>query len=142
MDPSVILQYWKNAVPPKYNDTVLSYIQNVQQKDPKYKKSKQVHKTIQAGVYHVGEAFAYRKENFVKSDMPPFITDLKLIAEEYTNQEYDLALFKVYAPGESLANHQDVDGSNVNVRHCLYLIQCTPNCQNYRQSFEVVHISH
>ena len=111
-----ILKYWPNACDSKYNERVIQFIQNVKETgDPKYKRSKQLHKTKQAGVYHLGNAFEYRKECFSKSDIPDLFKELQSIAEKLTGVKYDIVLFKVYQPGESLANHQDVDGSNMNV---------------------------
>ena len=66
------------------------------QNETEYKKSKGLHKTIQAGVFHCGEPFAYLNENWPNATiMPPCIRELKDIAGERTGKKYDIALFKV-----------------------------------------------
>lgn len=49
-----ILDYWPGACDHSINQRVIDHIQEVMTSDPKFKKSKQVHKTRQAGVYHFG----------------------------------------------------------------------------------------
>jgi hypothetical protein len=110
-----VLDYYTNACDEIYNSCVLHYIRDAMVNDPKYKQSKQLHKWKQAGVYHFGAAFHYRKENFDARPIPPLFLELKLVAETLTRKTYDIILMKVYKPGEALAKHQDVDGTNMSV---------------------------
>jgi len=103
------------ACPTTYNDRVIDEVRDVMAHDPKYKRSKQVHSTKQAGVYHLGEAFDYRREAFDQSPIRPLFEELRQLAMRITGKPYDIVLFKVYQPGESLAKHQDVDGSDMSV---------------------------
>ena len=100
------------------------------QNETEYKKSKGLHKTIQAGVFHCGEPFAYLNENWPNATiMPPCIRELKDIAGERTGKKYDIALFKVYQPGESLALHRDVDGSDMSVACFTFYTDKSQKCQ-------------
>ena len=110
-----IFGYDTRACDASYNSRVLKCIRDAMVNDPMYKKSKQVHKWKQAGVYHFGAAFHYRKENWNARPIPPLFLELKEVAETLTGKTYDIILMKVYKPGEALAKHQDVDGTNMSV---------------------------
>ena len=96
--------------------------------DVTYKQSKQVHQTKQAGAISFGKQFAYKKESYAETPLPPVLAELALIAEQRTGEEYDIALLKVYCPGESLALHQDVDGSNMTVACFAFASDSTQLC--------------
>jgi hypothetical protein len=109
------LEYYEDVCETGFNEEIIEFIIKAMISDKRYKPSKKVHKTRQAGVYHVGKTFRYRKEYFGECDIPPLLLKLRTIAQTITKEEFDIILFKVYQPGESLANHQDVDGRNMNV---------------------------
>ena len=78
MDTSdCVLHYFDKACDESYNSLVLDCIRHAMVNDRKYKKSKQVHKWKQAGVYHFGAAFHYRKENFDARPIPELFLKLK-----------------------------------------------------------------
>ena len=110
-----VLWLLREACPLTFNDRVIEFVREVMAVDPKYKRSKQVHGTIQAGVYHVGKAFHYRNHHFYETPVPPLFDELRAYAERATQTAFDTVLFKVFRPGESLAKHQDVDGSDMSV---------------------------
>ena len=114
-DPDCVLWLQPNACPASLNERVIQFVREQAMNDPKYIPRKQVHDTKQAGVFHLGKAFHYRNHHFHETEIPPLFNELMEYAKELTQQEYDTVLFKVYGPGESLAKHQDVDGSPMNV---------------------------
>lgn len=114
---------------PRYNAEVLNFVRNVMKNDPKYKKSRPLYATRQAGVYHLGHAFSYRKVHFNKSEVPPLFDELRQRAETLTGKSYDTILFKVYQPGESLAKHQDVDGSDMSVASFTFATDTSQLCK-------------
>ena len=124
-----ILNYYARVCNATFSKRVIDYVKEKMETDPKYKRSKQVHKTKQAGVYHVGEAFHYRKEVFGASPIPPLFLELMDLAERLTGKKYDTVLFKVYQPGESLAKHQDVDGSDMSVACFTFLTDWSQQCK-------------
>ena len=124
-----ILEHYPDACDKSFNALVIEYTKDVMKNDPRYKRSKQVHTTKQAGVYHVGQAFHYRNEKFDSSPIPPPFDGLKAVAERLSGKQYDTVLLKVYGPGESLANHQDVDGSNMSVACFTFYNDASSECK-------------
>ena len=115
-DSGCVLWLLPNACPPSFNNAILDFIREVMEaKDPRFIRSKQVHATKQAGVYHLGRAFHYRNHHFDEAPVPRLLDELREIAEGATQTPFDTVLFKVFQPGESLAKHQDVDGSDMSV---------------------------
>ena len=125
-DSTSILRYYPQAC--DFNDRILKFVQEAVMHDVTYKQSKQVHQTKQAGAISFGKQFAYKKESYAETPLPPVLAELALIAEQRTGEEYDIALLKVYCPGESLALHQDVDGSNMTVACFAFASDSTQLC--------------
>jgi alkylated DNA repair dioxygenase AlkB len=96
--------------------------------DPFYKKAKQVHCTRQAGVMCYGMEFKYKNEYWSFSTMPPVFAELLAIAQRHTGELFDTVLLKIYAPGESLAKHKDIDGSPLKVACFTFVSDPTQVC--------------
>jgi alkylated DNA repair dioxygenase AlkB len=126
LDPNSKLNYYPQAC--DFNDRVLKFVLETAIHDPTYKCSKQVHQTKQAGAISFGKQFAYKKEFWAETSLPPVLAELALIAERTTGEKFDIALLKVYSPGESLALHQDVDGSNMTVACFTFASDSTQLC--------------
>ena len=124
-----ILWLLQNACDLSFNDLVIKYVREKAMKDPRYKKSKSLHKTKQAGVFHLGAPFHYNNENFEAAEIPQLFNELTEIAENLTSVTYNIILFKVYQPGESLAKHQDVDGSDMSVACFTFASDPSQRCK-------------
>jgi len=90
-------------------------VQETAMRDPAYKQGKQVHQTKQAGAISYGKEFKYKNEHWTETSLPPVLDKVLAVVEQCTGEDFDIALIKVFGPGESLAKHQDVDGSNMTV---------------------------
>jgi hypothetical protein len=112
---SAILQY-RSYVCPDHNSDILLFVEDKVLKDPTFIPRKPLHKTMQAGAISFGKRFKYRSEDWAETDIPPVFARLLLLAHRFTNVHFDIVLLKVYiGGGESLARHQDVDGSKMTV---------------------------
>jgi len=112
---SAILQY-RSCVCPDRNTDILSFVEDMVLKDPAFIPRKPLYGTIQAGAISFGKRFKYRSEDWAETDIPPVFNRLLLLAHRFTNVHFDIVLLKVYiGGGESLARHQDVDGSKMTV---------------------------
>ena len=51
------------------------------------------------------------------------------VAAALTGERFDVVLFKVYEPGDSLANHQDIDGANLSVACFTFFTDASQACE-------------
>ena len=126
-----VLDYYPNACDLSMNLRVLEYMHDVKDNDPAYKRSKHVYGSKQAGVYHLGRAFHYRNESFDDCRPIPEVVfgELEAVAAALTDERFDIVLFKVYEPGDSLANHQDIDGANLSVACFTFFTDASQACE-------------
>ena len=138
LKPGCHLWYMPNAVPDELNNAIIDWCKSMM-REGKYKSGYSLHMTWQAGVAHVGAPFAYQKEDFPASPIPPLIQHLKDYATYYTKEQFDIVLIKVYDSSDrlknkagylpSLAMHRDVDGSPMKVACLTFATDPTQLCE-------------
>jgi len=115
--PSVLCYMPPSRQTAEMNERILDWVRDEVIPDPAYRIGRNLHGNLQADAISYGAPFGYgRDHHWEARPIPPQLLPLKDIAELHTRLQFNVALLKVYRTGnQSLARHQDVDGSNMNV---------------------------
>lgn len=104
-----VFQYFPD-LPIDFNDRIIDLATD-SRRDPRLHKGGPVNAFArQAHSIAFGAAFGYNNEKWEASVMPAALAKLRIIAEERTGKEYDIALLKIFDLDLFLPLHQDLGG--------------------------------